>query len=159
MTSTLDALSSSLISNSLPSLFISRSYPSLRPLSSYFRDLSKRIEMFRNWIDLGPPKVFWLPGFFFTQSFFTGVLQNFARKQKISIEYTGWRVVVKSEGMEEGGVGVDGLWMEGGKWCDKERKVKDGVEGEVFFSMPEVLFFMSFFFFLCAFYRLGLFQK
>ena len=141
MTSTLDSLSSSLLSNTLPPLFLSRSYPSLRPLSSYFRDLIKRIEMFKNWIISGPPKIFWLPGFFFTQSFFTGVLQNFARKQKISIENMGWKVVVRGGDeklLDDLGVEVNGLWLEGGKWNEQEGRLEDGVEGDVFFNMPEV---------------------
>ena len=111
--------------------------------------------MFRDWIDSGPPQIFWLPGFFFTQSFFTGVLQNFARKQKISIENMGWKVVIKegqtftqkcdkNDDVNGAGVGVNGLWLEGGKWNERERRLEDGVEGEVFFSMPEVDWFCFF---------------
>ena len=32
--------------------------------------------MFDRWIETGPPCIFWLSGFFFTQSFLTSVLQQ-----------------------------------------------------------------------------------
>lgn len=42
--------------------------------------------MFNDWIEQGEPISFWMPGFFFTQSFLTGVKQGFARKTKCSID-------------------------------------------------------------------------
>ncbi len=42
-------------------------------------------------------QVFWLSGFFFTQSFLTGTLQNYARKHKKAIDTLVWSFKVISE--------------------------------------------------------------
>jgi hypothetical protein len=60
----------------VPELWKAVSYPSLRPLGSYLADLYKRLDMLAGWAAAGqPPAVFWLPGFFFVQSFLTAGLQ------------------------------------------------------------------------------------
>ena len=44
----------------------------------------------QDWYEHGKPPTFWLPGFFFTPSFTTAALQNFARRHKLPIDVVGF---------------------------------------------------------------------
>ena len=39
----------------------------LQALGSYIKEVIERCQFFQQWIDNGPPTVFWISGFFFTQ--------------------------------------------------------------------------------------------
>jgi hypothetical protein len=76
MSAELEQMGDSMFNGQVPRLWSVVAYPSLKPLGAWVQDLKRRLQMFADWIRDGPPSVFWLSGFFFTQSFLTGP-QNF----------------------------------------------------------------------------------
>ncbi|KAJ8664279.1 hypothetical protein QAD02_005941 [Eretmocerus hayati] len=139
MSSSLEEVFTSMSVGRVPKAWDRKSYPSLKPLSSYISDLLQRIEFLQNWIDHNAPSCFWLSGFFFTQSFLTGVLQNYARKHTIPIDHLDFEFEITSfespEEIEEApglGVYVNGLFLEGARW---NREI-----GELDESLPKIMF-------------------
>ena len=103
-------------------------YPSLKPLGSWTTDLLDRLTFLGDWMNSGSsPVIYWVSGFFFTQAFITGTLQNFARKNSIPIDKAGFdfRVltpnemkIARGEEKPEDGAFIRGLFM-GSHWtCD-----------------------------------------
>ncbi|KAF4522383.1 hypothetical protein B566_EDAN012965 [Ephemera danica] len=99
MTADLEEVQTSLLIGKVPQTWLSKSYPSLKPLGGYIADLLKRLEFLDTWIRDGAPNVYWISGFFFTQSFLTGVMQNYARRFQVPIDAVGFEYeVMDTEG-------------------------------------------------------------
>ncbi|KAM9777518.1 dynein axonemal heavy chain 12-like [Neosynchiropus ocellatus] len=142
MDSGLEDIASCLVIGKVPEKWARRSYPSLKPLGSYISNLLLRLQFLQDWYRTGQPAVFWLSGFFFTQAFLTGALQNFARRYRVPIDLLRFQFQVlqfdSSESPPDDGVYVRGLFLEGARW-DRESGVLDEQQHKVLFDPMPVI--------------------
>uniref|UniRef100_A0A3P9C2G1 Dynein axonemal heavy chain 6 n=1 Tax=Maylandia zebra TaxID=106582 RepID=A0A3P9C2G1_9CICH len=94
MSEEMDRIYTSFLNNQVPTHWANSAYPSLKPLSSWVRDLTLRTSFIQTWITRGQPKSLWISGFFFPQGFLTGVLQNHARCYSLPIDELNFRFSV-----------------------------------------------------------------
>ena len=146
LTDELEEMASEIIQEQTPSSWIKASYPSKKPIRSWLNDLANRIAFFNEWIDKGTPSKFWLTAFFFTQSFLTGIKQNYARKVKESIDklefefdfvdddnYDMSKVYKKEEYY------IYGLFIEGAQWNAQTHTIDELQGRNVSCEMPPII--------------------
>ena len=147
MSPELDLMYMALLNNQVPPNWAAISYPSLKALFSWIKDLNQRVEFMRNWLKMGHPASYWLSGFFFPHGFMTGTLQTYARKHLQAIDllqfkFTVMKVSDPSEVKKapEDGILVFGLFVEGAKWSAESGCLEEQVPGEMSSSMPLIHF-------------------
>ncbi|XP_036671579.3 dynein axonemal heavy chain 3 isoform X3 [Drosophila suzukii] len=139
----LERTHASMVIGKLPADWLKKSYPSLKPLGSYVSDLLARLAFFQDWIDNGEPMVYWISGFYFTQSFITGVLQNYSRKNRfqidmILIEFAVTKFEAQVPGTPEVGAYIRGIFIEGARWNRKTKEVDESFSKILFDTLPVI---------------------
>ncbi|XP_035826580.1 dynein heavy chain 6, axonemal [Aplysia californica] len=115
MSEELEMIYIAFLNNQVPKMWEAAAYPSLKPLASWVKDLILRCAFVHSWILFGPPKSFWLSGFFFPQGHMSANLK------------------LKSP---EDGVLVHGLFMDGFAWDWDNMECADAVKGQMNSSLP-----------------------
>jgi len=149
MTEDLESVGKGLFMNVVPEGWGSVGFLSLKPLTSWYKDLNLRIDFFKLWYDNGHPINFWVSGLFFPQAFFTAVMQNFARANKYAIDRIDFDVEVRDDCKLDGsdipehpaaGCYMWGMFLEGCRWCDKVHALVPSMPKVLFEQLPVVLF-------------------
>ena len=140
MDAELETLAGALTLGNRPTLWMKHSYPSRKPLGSYVTDMLRRLAFFQKWIDdVKAPPTFWVSGFFFTQAFLTGSMQNYARRNSVAIDSIDFQYSVLPEDpteAAENGVYVYGLFLEGARYSKETRMLAECEPKVLFVELP-----------------------
>jgi len=147
MSGDLEQMGNDMVLSQVPKLWGKVSYPSLKPLGGWVTDLLQRLEFLNSWMQDGKaPPLFWISGFFFTQAFITGTLQNYARKEKKPIDTVDYdfRVLTPDEMVmaktvaPEDGAYVNGLFFDGARFDPKTHTLAESLPRELFVTCPYI---------------------
>jgi dynein heavy chain len=143
MSSELDAMFGAMLKNQVPKMWTKVAYPSLKPLSGWFKDLGERVTFFTSWLKEGQPNCFNLPAFFFQQGFMTGMLQLHARRYQLPIDTLSYTYkIMKYEKATEvpeppkDGVYIEGFFIVGARFDRATSMIADSFHKEMFDTMP-----------------------
>ncbi|KAJ8605524.1 hypothetical protein CTAYLR_000064 [Chrysophaeum taylorii] len=145
MSGDLEAMGNSMVQGQVPTIWSKAAYPSRKPLGSWVADLLQRLDFLRSWNDAkAAPAVFWISGFYFTQAFITGTLQNFARKYQIPIDTVAFDYAILTPGQEKAayahkpqdGSICRGLFLEGARWNIEDHVLTESRPRELHTTVP-----------------------
>jgi len=145
MSADLDAVFDCLVGGKVPPLWL-KTYPSLKPLGAWLRDLILRIDQLNEWGNGVYPKVYWMGGFTYPTGFLTAVLQTTARSQNIGIDQLSWEFTIMPwpekdcPGPPKEGVYINNLYLEGAGWDEENVCLQEPKPMELIVTLPLIHF-------------------
>ena len=145
MSADLDQIFDALYNAKVPPAWL-KTFPSLKALGPWTRDLLQRIEQLSKWIEEGYPRVYWLSGFTYPTGFLTAVLQTTARKNSVPIDTLSFEFSIVNLDEKEimqppkEGVYVKGTFLEGAGWDFENGCLCEPEPMELIVPMPIMLF-------------------
>lgn len=135
----------SFLNNTVPTIWKKVGYSSLKPLSSWYKDMKDRVAFISEWFNKQNPNAYWMSGFFFPQGFLTGVLQTHARKYKIPIDTLNFKYRTIDTDREKlsapkDGVYIYGLYLDGARWDSQHDSIVDQDLNQIECAMPIIHF-------------------
>jgi len=145
MSSELDNIFNAVAEGKIPPVW-TKTYPSVKPLGAWMRDLVQRVEEMNLWIQGTYPKCFWLSGFTYPTAFLTAVLQTTARRNTIPIDTLSWDFTIINLDESEltqapkEGVYVKGIYLEGAGWDFENACLMEPEPQELIVPIPIIHF-------------------
>nr|XP_054596285.1 dynein axonemal heavy chain 11 [Nothobranchius furzeri] len=143
ISSNMEALLSSLFSDSVPESWSRLAYPSTKTLTQWLSDLMASCHELDSWTqDFVLPAVVWISGLFNPQSFLTAVLQSIARKNQWPLDKMTLTVDVTKKMKDDfghpprEGAYIHGLFMEGARWDVQSAVITEAVLRDLTPAMP-----------------------
>eukprot|EP00826_Nyctotherus_ovalis_P015605 TRINITY_DN14453_c0_g1_i1.p1 TRINITY_DN14453_c0_g1~~TRINITY_DN14453_c0_g1_i1.p1 ORF type:complete len:190 (-),score=21.45 TRINITY_DN14453_c0_g1_i1:151-720(-) len=135
----LEEVAHGVLTNTVPSVWCNQICVNSKPLYSWIKDIKRRAEFLKNWIDESYPTEY-LPGLFSNPRHFLSALKlNHARKKKLPVDTVVFEYKFTDNPIRsDKGKYLSGLLIEGAKW--QSACIAELEAGSTIAQMPSVLF-------------------
>lgn len=123
----LEALSSSLFNGIVPAMWVNMNPETEKRLGSWMIWFQRRFQQYKEWVDVGEPKVMWLSGLHIPETYIAALIQTACRQRGWPLDrstlYTKVTKMTQHEDITdrpEFGCYVTGLFLEGAGWDEQQ---------------------------------------
>jgi len=127
MNQDLDSLATALFNGFLPEMWAKIAPPTEKNLVNWIDHFGRRNKQYRDWVEIGEPKVMWLSGMSIPESYLTALTQTTCRINNWPLDKTeNFTIVTKHYDPKaitkklEHGTYIEGLYIEGARWNSED---------------------------------------